>query len=100
MTTEHGDRKIIVADGHDVGGSHMCRDCVNHGYTGPRYTGWLTPSGQVLEEGKSYQMQWVERFRGARSGSVGPNRTEYTLLRYRGAWEIISEALDMTENGT
>lgn len=83
----HGDRKLIVADGHDAASSVGCRYNLEQGYTKPIYTSWLTPSGNVIVEGSRYWMRYVERFRTARS-SRG-----YCLLRYRGQWEIDSEAL-------
>lgn len=83
-----GDTKIIVADGHDVGASHGCARSAAAGLTSPRYTYWLTPSGELVEEGRSYRMRWVERFRGVRYAR------KYVLLRFKGAWEIDSEALD------
>lgn len=85
---EPGDRKIIVADGHDVGGSLAGLRCIERGMKSKRFQAHLTPSGQVLVEGQRYQMEWVMRFRLRRGKSW------YDLLGYRGAWEIVSEALD------
>lgn len=85
---DNGDTKIIVADGHDAGASHGCRKNAERGLTGPRFTYWLAPSGKLIEEGRSYRVRWVERFRGVRSSN------EYELLRFQGRWEIDSEALD------
>jgi hypothetical protein len=72
---EVGDRKIIVADSHDVATGHGSER-------------WRTPSGALLVEGESYEMEWRIEPWVVRIESDGTEK-----IRERPGWRVVSEAL-------
>lgn len=76
---KHGERRVMVADGHDHATSLMAKR--------GGLSRWLTPSGKVVEEGGSYELETRM--------SLSPVRYDGTLklLRFKPCDYIVSERL-------